>query len=116
MTRPIEADEGPYKIGTLVMVNRTALQADVRNPLLPEWFPAIVCEPPRNDDGWLYRWYDPFIWMKTEADVWKEDAVIMYPKNMFYSGSTYYEGVLAYREPWVWPVETWKEYREHEVI
>src|SRR5690349_6360928 len=63
---PPEANEGPYKIGAIIMVSRDSIAEGYRLTGLPQWFPAHVCYPEADN---TYRWYDPFIHYETDGPI-----------------------------------------------
>lgn len=65
---PDGALEGSYCLGSVILVSRESINEGVRNPKLPEWFPAIVCTP-GTGAGNGYRWYDPFVWYRALIDL-----------------------------------------------
>lgn len=101
---PEGATDGPYKIGAMIMVSRDSIAEIVRNPDLPEWFPAQVIMPPENEPGNWYRWYDPFIWYETEIDLSNGGEWCTEKRNQAYTGKLWYDAEWC-REWWAKPVE-----------
>lgn len=104
-TLPKEAREGPYRIGAIIMVSRDAISEDIRNPDLPEWFPARVCMPPENEPGNWYRWYDPFIWYETEIDLSNGGKWCTEKRNQAYTGKLWYDAEWC-RDWWAKPADS----------
>lgn len=102
---PMEAREGPYAIGTPVMVSRDSIAESIRNPALPEWFPARVCLPPPEAGNW-YRWYDPFVWYETEGDLSNGGEWCTEKRSMCYSGKQFYAEHPEW-EHWIIPRADW---------
>lgn len=111
---PREATEGPFALGAVIMVSRDCIGATIRNPDLPQWFPALVRFPPANEPGNWYRWYDPYIWFETELDLTNGGGWCTANRNTGYVGKTYYErddGRLNNYDGtpyWAYPLDVWK--------
>lgn len=95
---PLSARVGWLAIGQPIMVQRESLAVEIRNPELPEWFPARVCMPPDEPGNW-YRWYDPFIWYETEIDLSNGGEWATAKRNVAYVGKT------SGRDAWVKPMK-----------
>lgn len=103
---PLEAREGPYALGAVIMVNRDSLDKDFRHRGLPQWFPARVCLPPPFAGQW-YRWYDPFIWYETETPIHPDSPAM--PSNMAYVGKLWSpDWKPDSRDQWAYPVAEWQ--------
>lgn len=103
---PKGAQEGLYKLGTAIMISREGISERVRNPDLPEWFPAVVVMPPEEPGNW-YRWYDPFIWYETEIDLSNGGDWCTAKRNMAYVGNLW---CPKYPRPcWAIPTSEFKQ-------
>ena len=109
-TLPKEATEGPYALGSIIMVSRKSFAHDYVLHDIPAWFPARVCLPPAVPGQW-YRWYDPFIWYETEIPIHLPTDHT--PENMGYVGKVWYDGKPSeWFNPysfWAYPVQKWAE-------
>ena len=99
---PHDHKDSLYKIGTIVTVSRECIHKDVRNPELPEWFKAVIVWAP-PEPGNSYRWYDPFVWFRSDyilsnGSEWStEDRHVCYVGKLWYP-CPHIEGTGAWKD------------------